>query len=307
MLEVIQKGYAIEFIQNPPTNWGVKCTPVPVNSEARKVLCQEIQNLLEKNVIVPVPVDQVGQGFYSTFFLVQKKTGGYRPILNLRPLNNFVVRKGFKLDSIRTIKVLLQPGDFTTSLDLKDAYNHILIRESHQRYLRFEFMGNHYQFRALPFGLSSSPRVFCKILAPIIEHLHLQGIQVVFYLDDGLIIHQSPVMLEHHTDQVCKLLNQLGWILSVEKSRLNPSQDFVYLGGRFNTKLGRLSPTVQRVLGIQSLIEPFLKQNKVSARLFLEILGHMASLIDLVPFVRLHMRGLQFCLLKQWNRSGTAF
>ena len=77
VLEVIQKGYAIEFIQNPPTNWGVKCTPVPVNSEARKVLCQEIQNLLEKNVIVPVPVDQVGQGFYSTFFLVQKKTGGY--------------------------------------------------------------------------------------------------------------------------------------------------------------------------------------------------------------------------------------
>ena len=79
MLEVIQKGYAIEFIQNPPTNWGVRCTPVPVNSEVRKVLCQEMQNLLEKNVIhvVPVPVDQVGQGFYSTFFLVQKKTGGY--------------------------------------------------------------------------------------------------------------------------------------------------------------------------------------------------------------------------------------
>ena len=124
---------------------------------------------------------------------------------------------------------------------------------------------------------------------------------MVFYLDDGLIIHQSPVMLEHHTDQVCKLLNQLGWILSVEKLRLNPSQDFVYLGGRFSTKLDKVSPTAQRVLGIQSLIEPFLKQNKVSARSFLEILGHMASLIDLVPLVRLHMRGLQFCLLKQWK------
>ena len=75
-----------------------------------------------KNVIVPVPVDQVGQGFYSTFFLVQKKTGGYRPILNLRQLNKFDKRKRFKLDSIRTVKVLLQQGDFTTSLDLKDAY-----------------------------------------------------------------------------------------------------------------------------------------------------------------------------------------
>ena len=75
VLEVILKGYFVEFIQNLPTNWGVRCTHVQVNSEARKVLCHEIQNLLEKNVIVPVPVNQVEQGFYSTFFLVPKKTG----------------------------------------------------------------------------------------------------------------------------------------------------------------------------------------------------------------------------------------
>ena len=62
------------------------------------------------------------------------------------------------------------------------------------------------------FGLSSSPGFFCKILALVIEHFHIQGIQVVFYSDDGLMIHQSPVMFEHHTDRVCKLLNQLGWI-----------------------------------------------------------------------------------------------
>ena len=31
---------------------------------------------MEKNAVVPVPLDQVGQGFYSTFFVVPKKTGG---------------------------------------------------------------------------------------------------------------------------------------------------------------------------------------------------------------------------------------
>ena len=92
-------------------------------------------------------------------------------------------------------------------------------------------MGNNYQFRALLLGLSSSPRVFCKLLAPIIEHPHMQVIQVIFYLDDGLIIHQSRVILVHHRDQVCKLLNrnQLNWVISIEKLRLNPSQDFFYL------------------------------------------------------------------------------
>ena len=74
----------------------------------------------------------------------------------------------------------------------------------------------------------------------MIEYFHMQDIQVVFYLDDGLIIHQSQVVLKHHTDQVCKLVTKsvrLNYIS--KKSRQNPSQDFVYFGvgwGRGDSK-----------------------------------------------------------------------
>ena len=94
VLEIIQMGYALEFTQAPPSNRGVKCTPVPKDLKAKKVLHKEIQSLLDKNVIVPVPLSQRGQGFYSPFFVVPKKTEGYRPILNLKPLNKLVLRKG---------------------------------------------------------------------------------------------------------------------------------------------------------------------------------------------------------------------
>jgi hypothetical protein len=45
------------------------------------------KKLLGKGAIELVPPGQEGQGFYSTFFIVPKKDGGLRPILNLKPLN----------------------------------------------------------------------------------------------------------------------------------------------------------------------------------------------------------------------------
>lgn len=41
----------------------------------------------KKRAIESVPKSQEGMGFYSTFFLVPKKDGGLRPILNLRNLS----------------------------------------------------------------------------------------------------------------------------------------------------------------------------------------------------------------------------
>jgi hypothetical protein len=41
--------------------------------------------LIQKDVIEPVPQQDVHSGFYSTFFLVSKKNGKMRPVINLRP------------------------------------------------------------------------------------------------------------------------------------------------------------------------------------------------------------------------------
>ena len=72
------------------------------------------------------------------------------------------------------------------SLDINDAYLHVLICARHQRFLRFAIGKDHYRFVALPFGLASAPRVFTKVLAPILALLRQQGIAIVGYLDNLL-------------------------------------------------------------------------------------------------------------------------
>ncbi len=58
---------------------------VPPHSS--KGLCGEITVLLARDVMEPVPPADMKTGFYSLYFIVPKKGGGWRPILDLRVLN----------------------------------------------------------------------------------------------------------------------------------------------------------------------------------------------------------------------------
>ncbi|CAC5366749.1 unnamed protein product [Mytilus coruscus] len=67
------------------------------------------------------------------------------------------------MDSLNIVLNLLQKGDWAISLDLKDAYFHIPIHETHTKYLRFCVNNQCYQFRVLFFGPTPAPRIFTSV------------------------------------------------------------------------------------------------------------------------------------------------
>ena len=109
--------------------------------------------MVSKGAITPVETG-MENGFVSSIFLVPKKDGGYRPIINLKRLNEFVPHHHFKMEGIHMLKDLLKKGDFMAKIDLKDAYFAVPISEPDKKYLRFRWKGQMYQFNCLPFGLS---------------------------------------------------------------------------------------------------------------------------------------------------------
>ncbi|KAK9523797.1 hypothetical protein VZT92_017689 [Zoarces viviparus] len=87
-------------------------------------LNQELAALLVKGAIERVdPLSQPG-GFYSTYFLVKKRGGGLRPILDLRGLNKFLKVLPFHMLTTADVLRAVSRGDWFTSVDLKDAYFH---------------------------------------------------------------------------------------------------------------------------------------------------------------------------------------
>ncbi|CAC5394844.1 unnamed protein product [Mytilus coruscus] len=137
----------------------------------------EVEAFLEKGAIEKVPQSEIGQGVYSTLFLVPKKTKDLRPVVNLKPLHQYLVKEHFKMDTLTKVLTFVKPQDWALSLDLKDAYLHVPIHKSNLKYLRFCIQGNMYQFVALCFGPSQAPRAFTKIVTVIASHLRNQNVR----------------------------------------------------------------------------------------------------------------------------------
>ena len=71
--------------------------------------------------------------------------------------------QSFKMVTPETIRTSLQAGEWVTSIDFKDAYFHIPINSQSRKYVRFHIQGKIYQFKALPFGLSTAPMEFTVV------------------------------------------------------------------------------------------------------------------------------------------------
>ncbi len=115
-------------------------------------------------------------------------------------------------------------------IDLKDAYFHVSILPRHRPFLRFAFEGRAYSCKALPFGLSLSPRVFTKVVEAALVPLREAGIRILNYLDDWLILAQSRALLCEHRDMVLSHLSRLGLQVNREKSKFSPTQRISFLG-----------------------------------------------------------------------------
>ncbi len=233
LLRTIRLGYAIQFARRPPKFRGIRFTSV--KAADAPVLRAEIAVLLAKDAIEPVPPADMGSGLFSPYFIVPKKGGGLRPILDLRVLNRALHKLPFKMLTQKRIFGCVRPLDWFAAIDLKDAYFHVSILPRHRPFLRFAFDSRAYQYKVLPFGLSLSPCVFTKVVEAALIPLREQGVRILNYLDDWLILAQSRRQLFAHRDLVIKHLSLLGLRVNWEKSKLVPTQRISFLGMKFDS------------------------------------------------------------------------
>jgi hypothetical protein len=116
-------GLELQFKQLPLSE-----SPIPfaVSSDPHKRLrlSDEVSVLLQKAAIEQVPSSCLDPGLYSRLFLVPKKTGVMRPVIDLSILNTYLVVPHFKMETNMSIRASILPGVWSTSLDLAYAYFH---------------------------------------------------------------------------------------------------------------------------------------------------------------------------------------
>ena len=171
-------------------------------------LASSILSLLSKNAIGRVENVKY-RGFYSRLFLVPKPHQRRRPLIVLSRLNTFLLVERFKMETPVSISSSMISREWVSSIDLSDAYLHILIHPASWTYLYM------YGFSmvlicsssppSLSFGLSMAPQVFTMIVKDMKLMALTRGVRVHQYLDDWLIRALSQEEAQANTQTVVDL------------------------------------------------------------------------------------------------------
>ena len=104
-----------------------------------------------------------------------------------------------------------------------------------------------------------------------------------------------------NTQAVVDLTQSLGWIINQQKSELNPTQVFSFVGYEYHLDSALVKPTQERWLKLLDFILQLKSKRVLTARCLMSLIGLLASTEKMVPEGRLHMRPFQFHLKEHWK------
>ena len=129
----------------------------------------------------------------SPLSVLVQSSGKKRLILDLRYANRYLEKQKIKYEDWKVASSYFQKSAFIISFDLKSGYHHIEIQREYQTLLGFSWKcpdsntRRYFVFTVLPFGLSTAPHIFTKLLRPFVKYWRYSGISLGLFLDDGVV------------------------------------------------------------------------------------------------------------------------
>ena len=169
------------------------------------------------------------------------------------------------------------------ALDIQDAYLHVPIASNKKKFLAFTHGSDLYFFRALPFGLSTAPYVFTRLLSYPMEVLRKSGVTILPYLDDLVLWAGTREKLELDIQKTTSLLSELGFRLNWKNSRPFPSQELVWLGVRWLPTPHLCVLSEELIIKIRSRARELQKAQKTTRQSLESFQGLTAFAAQLIP------------------------
>ena len=104
-----------------------------------------------------------------------------------------------------------------------------------------------------------------------------KGIRIQQYLDDWLVRATSHQACLQHTQDLVQICQELGWLVNLDKSELEPKQIFGFVGYRFDLRAGRVRLTTDRWQNLQDKILEILSLPTCLVRQFMSLIGLLTA------------------------------
>ncbi|UYV66067.1 K02A2.6-like [Cordylochernes scorpioides] len=228
---IVQKPYRTSYANNTEIN-------------------RQIHELLKYNIIRPSC-----SAYASPILLVQKKSDitGHptRLCIDFRKLNLITKTENSPIPLIEEILDRLGNAKMFTSLDIKHAYWHIPIAETHKDKTAFVCQQGCYEWNRMPYGLKNGPSIFNRIIPNILQKFNIQ--YALNYFDDIIVFSKDFQDLQH-LDHILNALKQENIKLNFNKCQFFQNE-IHFLG--YTIKNGTYTPSNANIEAIKKLYRPY--------------------------------------------------
>lgn len=158
--------------------------PIPMESAVN----QKLDELLKRDIIET----KKGPATWVSPLVVANKTNGdIRLCVDLRRVNQAVIRDRHPMPIIEDILMRIGSGKLWSVLDIKDAFFLLELDDETRDVMTFITHRGLYRFKRLPFGLVSAPEFFQRAMDEILTDC--EG--CYWYLDDVVV--EGSTVAEH--------------------------------------------------------------------------------------------------------------
>ena len=212
---------------------------------------KEVAKMVRLGIVVP---NTIPQRFSNSAFLVSRKNGSARVILDMRFFNRNLKSLAMRPIDIHDLFASLgnicdSADDIVySSCDFKNFFNQIPVRSSDTPFLSFNIGAKSYRWTRLAFGISTAPAWGQRVMDNLIQDLP----NCVSFLDDVLIFSKKADCLRHLRSFLTEV-SKVGMRVSVEKSIFCTSRT-TFLG--FDFRNGVYGLTEKNTRCIQALKPP---------------------------------------------------
>ena len=164
------------------------------------------------------------------------------------------VNRASKLDKypihkIEDLFAKMSGGKTFTKLDMSQAYQQVPLEKNSRKYVVINTHRGLFQYNRLPFGVSSAPGIFQRIMESLSSDIPF----VAVYIDDILVTGPTDDQHLSTLEEVLKRLQEAGLLLK-EKKCIFMAESVTYLGFRIDAQ--GLHPVPEKVKAVQEAPKP---------------------------------------------------
>ena len=151
----IDHGYDLVWDKHPPIAREMQISHSSL--EHQDFVTGAVEEMVKAGAVSILPSGTIPTVISPLGVVPKPNSDKFRLIVNMRYVNEHLVKRVFKFEGLSDIADMAVKGDYSVAYDLTSGYYHVSLHVDSRRFVGFKWKGVYYQYNCLPFDLSTAP------------------------------------------------------------------------------------------------------------------------------------------------------